>query len=164
MSGNLSVRREAALKIGGFDENFSLTVAFRYETDFARRIWEQGGKIWFEPAASLRHLRASRGGTRTAAQDHLRSHRPDHSIGDYYFALRHGNRRESAAYIAKRFVRSVTTRFHLRHPWWIPPRLVGEFRGFLGARRLARQKPRLLDQAQIAEAIQAGRAACKSGK
>ncbi len=44
MSGNLSVRREEALTIGGFDENFNLTVAFRYETDFARRIWEQGAR------------------------------------------------------------------------------------------------------------------------
>jgi GT2 family glycosyltransferase len=145
MSGNLCVRRDAALRIGGFDENFCLTVAYRFDTDFGRRIWKNGGKILFEPSASLRHLRAIRGGTRTGL-DHLRSYKPDHSIGDYYFALLHGTRHEAFAYSTHRLFRSVTTRFHLRHPWWIPPKLVGEIRGLLGAMRLARQGPKLLER------------------
>jgi GT2 family glycosyltransferase len=160
MAGNLSVRRDQALKLGGFDENFRLRIAYRFETDFARRIWEHGGKILFEPSASLRHLRASSGGTRTAV-DFLRSPQPDHSIGDYYFALRHGTRAESFAYITRRFVRSVATRYHLRHPWWIPSRLVGELRGLIGARRLARREPRLIGDGKIAEALQVDRATCK---
>jgi len=143
MSGNLSVRREEALEIGGFDENFCLTVAYRFDSEFGRRIWKRGGKVRFDPSASLRHLRASRGGTRTGP-DHLRSHRPDHSIGDYYFALLHGVNRESLGYIASRLFRSVATRFHLRHPWWIAPKLLGECRGLVGAVRLAAGGQKLL--------------------
>ena len=144
MAGNLSVRRDQATAAGGFDENF-FAVAYRFETEFARRVWKHGGKILFEPSASLRHLRASRGGTRSGL-DHLRSHKPDHSIGDYYFALLQGARREAFVYSTRRLVRSVTTRFHLRHPWWIPPKLIGEIRGLLGAMRLVRQGQKLLNR------------------
>ncbi len=145
MAGNLSVRRERAIAIGGFDENF-VAVAYRFETEFGRRVWKQGGKILFEPLASIRHLRAGQGGTRTWLNQ-FRSHKPDHPIGDYYFALLHGTRREAFLYSTHRFVRSVTTRFHLRHPWWIPSKLVGEIRGLLGAMRLARQGQKLLSPA-----------------
>src|SRR5215212_1010424 len=37
MAGNLSVKRHRALEIGGFDENFT-GAAYRFETDFARRV------------------------------------------------------------------------------------------------------------------------------
>lgn len=142
MAGNLSVRRERALEIGGFDENF-VRVAYRFETEFCRRIWRAGGKALFEPSAGIRHLRAERGGTRTHG-DHLRSPRPDHSVGDYYFALRQGVTAETLLYVARRLARSVATRFHLRHPWWIPPKLVGELRGLGLAMRLAARGQKLL--------------------
>jgi GT2 family glycosyltransferase len=151
MAGNLSVRRDRALQVGGFDENF-VGAAYRFETEFCRRIWKHGGKVLFEPKASLRHLRAGSGGTRTAG-DHLRSHRPDHSIGDYYFAFLHGSDREVLGYVSRRLVRSVTTRYHLRHPWWIAPKLIGEIRGLFGAIRLVRQGQRLLSPSEIEAAL-----------
>lgn len=143
MSGNLSVRRQQVLAIGGVDENFELTVAYRFDTDFARRVWNAGGRILFEPRASIRHLRASSGGTRTFI-DHRRSHRPDHSVGDYYFALRHGGPWERWAYSGRRLVRSVLTKYHLRRPWWIVPKLIGELRGLGMAMRLAWRGPKLI--------------------
>ncbi len=82
---NLSVRREKAIQVGGFDENF-IGVAYRFETEFARRVWKAGGKILFEPMASIRHLRAPSGGTRSYG-NHLTSMSPMHGVGDYYFAL-----------------------------------------------------------------------------
>jgi GT2 family glycosyltransferase len=142
MAGNLSVRRDRSIAVGGFDENF-LGAAYRFETDFARRIASHGGKVLFEPAARIRHLRAVEGGTRSAG-DPLRSHRPDHSIGDYYFAFVHGTRWEALAYASLRLRRSIATRYHLRHPWWIPSKLLGELRGLIGAMRLATRGPRLL--------------------
>ena len=143
MAGNLSVRRSQAIQIGGFDENFGATVAYRFETEFARRVWEHGGKVLFEPKASLRHLRVSDGGTRSAG-DHLRTFRPDHSMGDYYFALLHGARPEVLPYILRRLVRSAATRFHLRHPWWVLPTWIGEIRGLAGALRLRAGGQKLL--------------------
>jgi GT2 family glycosyltransferase len=131
---NLSVRRERALGIGGFDEKFVM-VAYRFESDFALRLTDAGGRIRFEPRAAVRHLRLPTGGTR-AWGDHRSSAHPAHSVGDYYFALRHA--RSFWIYALDRLRRNVLTRYHLAHPWAIPPKLAGEIRGMLMARRLAR--------------------------
>jgi GT2 family glycosyltransferase len=137
---NLSVRRERALATGGFDENF-VTAAYRFESDFALRIGQAGGRIRFEPRASVRHLRIPTGGTRSYG-DHKTSAHPAHSAGDYYFALHHA--RSFPTYVAVRLRKNVLTRFHLRHPWTVPAKLIGELRGLLLARRLARGGRRLL--------------------
>lgn len=142
MAGNLSVRRQAALQIGGFDENF-VGVGHRFETDFARRLTAAGGAVLFEPAASVRHLKAESGGIR-AFGDPRRSASPAQGVGDYYFALRHGTARESLTYIARRVIRQgIVTRYLARHPWFIPPRLLGELRALWLAGRLHREGPRL---------------------
>ena len=139
MAGNLSVKRERAVAIGGFDENFVLA-AHRFETDFALRMVAAGGAIRFEPRASLRHLKLSSGGLRSWG-DHRRSPSPAHSAGDYYFALHH---RPFWRYAARRLVKNVATRYHLARPWWIPAKLIGEARGMLLARRLARRGRKLI--------------------
>jgi len=143
MAGNLCVRRERALEIEGFDENY-IGVAYRFETDFARRVWKAGGRILFEPAASIRHLRAGRGGTRRFGS-HLSSPSPAHGVGDYYFALRHGAPLETLAYVLRRPFREVRTRFHLKHPWFIPVKLLGEARALAWALRLWAKGPKLLN-------------------
>lgn len=142
MAGNLSVRRERALEVGGFDENF-VGVAYRFETEFARRLAERGGIIQYEPAARIDHLRAARGGTR-AHGNHLRSMAPDHSVGDYYFAIRQARGAERALYIAARFCRAMWARYLLTHPWWIPVRAIAELRGLAWACQLSRQGPKLI--------------------
>jgi GT2 family glycosyltransferase len=144
MAGNLSVKRTRALAAGGFDENFS-GAAYRFETDFAARLVHAGGRIWFEPAASIRHLKAGSGGLR-AYGDHLRSASPHHSAGDYYFALQNLAPAAVARYAALRLVRNVATRYHAAHPWWIPSKLLGELRGLLLARRLRKQGRRLMGE------------------
>jgi len=144
MAGNLSVKRERALSIGGFDENF-VGVAYRFETDFAVRAVAAGGRIRFEPRASLRHLKLSTGGLR-AFGDHRTSISPAHAVGDYYFALRH-RRDRFWRYAATRLMKNVATKYHLRHPWTIPTKLIGETRAIALARRLARGAPRLIKTA-----------------
>ncbi len=142
MSGHMSVRRDRALEIGGFDENFH-GAAYRFDTEFGRRALHHGGKIVFEPKASIRHLRAARGGTRIQG-NHLASASPNHGVGDYYFALLHGCRIDVVWYCAHRMVREVCTKFHLKHPWYIPVKLVGELRAFGWACQLIRRGPALL--------------------
>lgn len=132
MAGNLSVRRERALAIGGFDENY-IGAAYRFESDFALRLTGAGGKIWFEPRASIRHLKLATGGLR-ALGDHRSTMSPAHAVGDYYFALTH--RTDFARYALTRMRKNILTRWHLRHPWAIPTKLIGELRGLLLARRL----------------------------
>jgi GT2 family glycosyltransferase len=140
MAGNLSVKRDCALAVAGFDENF-VGAAYRFETDFALRVVAAGGIIRFEPRASLRHLRLSSGGLRSFG-DHRTTISPLHAVGDYYFALHHRPRFWS--YAAQRLRRNVLTRFLAAHPWYIPTKFMGEMRALLLARRLARQGRKLL--------------------
>lgn len=142
MAGNLSVRRERAIRAGGFDENFK-GVAYRFETEFARRLVGDGGKLVFEPRARIYHLQASRGGTR-AYGNPLCSPSPAHSVGEYYLALREGRGWERWSFILWRLFRSVRTRFHFSHPWCILVKLVGELRGLAWALRLHLSGPTLL--------------------
>jgi glycosyltransferase involved in cell wall biosynthesis len=62
---NHSVLRKRVLGLGGYDEGFR-GVALREESDLALRILAAGGRIMFEPAASLLHLSAPAGGCRVA--------------------------------------------------------------------------------------------------
>jgi GT2 family glycosyltransferase len=140
MAGNLSIKRERFLEVGGFDENF-VGAAYRFETDFALRIVAAGGRILFEPRASIRHLKLGSGGLRSFG-DHRTSSSPMHSTGDYYFALHH--RTPLWRYALRRLRANVVTRYHLTHPWTIPAKLTGELRGMLLARLLARGGRKLL--------------------
>lgn len=144
MAGNLSVRRDDAINAGGMDENF-VGVAYRFETEFAKRLITSSGKrIRFDPKAKIDHLQAASGGTRSTG-GHLTSASPVHSVGDYYFAYRHARGRERFSYMVQRFFRSVRTRFHLTHPWWIPVKLLGELRGLLWARELYKAPPKYIE-------------------
>ena len=140
MAGNLSVDRLRARSIGGFDENFVMA-AYRFESDFALRIVAAGGRIRYEPRASVRHLKIASGGIRTWG-DHRTSALPAHSAGDYYFALHHAA--SFPRHVVTRLRRNVLTRYHLRHPWAIPAKLIGELRGLLLGWRLARRGRKLL--------------------
>jgi GT2 family glycosyltransferase len=126
MAGNLCVNRERALSIGGFDENF-VGAAYRFETDFARRVINAGGKILFVGSAGIDHLRVKTGGTRSEG-NHMASASPLHGFGDYYYAFKQGSSVEAWKYSLQRLLREVRTRFHLTHPWWIPVKVVGEIR------------------------------------
>ena len=139
MAGNLSVDRARALQIGGFDENF-VGAAYRFETDFAMRIAAAGGVIWFEPRASIRHLKLSSGGLRTFG-DHRAVASPAHTTGDYYFALHHVP--HFWRYAARRLAKNVLTRYHAAHPWTIPSKIAGELRGLALARKMHRKGRRL---------------------
>lgn len=84
-SGNLSVRRDWALAVGGMDAWFEKG-ARREETEFNLRYTKRYGPLIFDPEASLTHLSAG-GGSRTWG--HVRRTVPMHHIvGHWYFLLR----------------------------------------------------------------------------
>lgn len=143
MSGNMSVKRELALSLGGFDENFLAPVSYRFDSDFCARLVAAGHRIRFDPAPRINHLRAARGGTRSLGS-HLTSVSPAHGIGDYYYALQRGLSLATIGYVLRRPFREVMTRFHLRHPWWIPVKFAGELRALFGALQLHLRGPRTL--------------------
>lgn len=144
MAGNLVVHRETAIACGGFDTNF-IGVAYRFETEFCRRLLKFSGKLClFVPKARIHHLKAISGGTRSKVANFLTSAKPDHSVGDYYFVLGHATGLSKPWFIAKRFFGAMVARYYVRHPWWIPVRLIGEFRGLLKAIRLHNRGPKLI--------------------
>jgi GT2 family glycosyltransferase len=140
MGGNFSIRRENALRTGGFDENF-VGGGYRFERDFARRVLTAGGRIYFEPGASIRHLRAPHGGTRSYG-DHLRSVSPAHSVGEYYDFLKWSSPRDLVRRIPGRLFRAIRTRHHARRPWWIPVTLAAEIGGLAWAAALRLRGPK----------------------
>lgn len=142
MGGNFSIRRDGARELGGFDENF-VGAAYRFEAEFASRVRAAGGKILFAPKAQIRHLRVSSGGTR-AYGSHQRTLRPYHTVGDYYYLLRGIDVPKRFRRIVFRPFRSIATRFHLRHPWWIPLTLTAEITGLMWAVLLVLQGPSYL--------------------
>ena len=142
MGGNFSVRRDVALKLGGFDEQF-VCVAYNFESEFAYRLGKAGHRIFYEPSAAVHHLRVSKGGTRTFG-DHLRSVKPNHTVGAYYFILRTWSGWQSFVRFFSRPLRSIATRHHLSRPWWIPATLIAELSGMGWALLLATQGPRYL--------------------
>ncbi|MEK6302302.1 MAG: glycosyltransferase [Acidobacteriota bacterium] len=146
---NFSVKRKLAIELGGFDENF-VHVAYRFEAEFAARALAAGEKILFEPEASIRHLKAGSGGTRSYG-DHLKTIRPSHSVGAYYYLLRSRETPNRLLKLVARPMRAIRTRHHLFHPWWIPPTLVAEAAGFFWAVGLVLRGPRLIGRGQRSE-------------
>lgn len=144
---NFSVGRELLLELGGFDERF-VAAAYRYERELSDRAARAGVDVYFEPTASLRHLRARSGGTR-AWGDHLRTARPSHSVGEYYYLLRARGRSGRWLEIASRPWRAIRTRHHLRRPWWIPVTLVAELVGLLWALALVQRGPGCLPRCEV---------------
>lgn len=141
MAGNLLVDKAQAQQAGGFDQQFE-GVAYRFETEFCRRLIRYSGQPFlFGARASIDHLKLSTGGTRSAVPNFLTSTSPVHSQGDYYFALRESRGVERWQYILRRLISSCVARFYLRHPWWIPVRLIGECRGIIAALSKLRQAP-----------------------
>lgn len=142
MGGNFSIRREVAIRLGGFDENF-VRAAYRFESEFAYRLRGAGVRIYFEPAACIHHLREKSGGTRSYGE-YLSSFKPDHPVGAYYYFLRTWSGADSILSLIIRPLRAVISRHHLRRPWWIPATLIAEVTGLIWAVNLHWKGPRYI--------------------
>lgn len=143
MGGNFSIRRHVALNLGGFDENF-VKAAYRFEAEFANRLLHDGFRILFQPTASLIHLKVNTGGTRSFG-NHLRSIRPAHSVGRYYYLLMVDQAHRRFRRIVFGPLYAVRTRHHLTRPWWIPITLLSELSGVAWALWLFIRGPKYID-------------------
>jgi len=151
MGGNFSVKRELAIDLGGFDENF-IDVAYRFEAEFCERALKSGEKIFYEPAASIRHLKTDAGGTRSFGH-HLTTLKPSHSVGAYYYLLcSERSRYQSIKFLFRPF-RKIISRFHFKHPWWMPITLISELRGLFLAIKLKQSGPKYIGRVNIQEKL-----------
>ena len=138
MAGNLSVRRDAALAAGGFDENF-IGAAYRFETEFCRRLTRHHGMIVFDPEASIHHLKAKSGGTRVFG-DGVRGSRIEHSVGNYYFAFSESSGLEFLSYVFHAIASTTFTKYYACRPWKIPAHIITHISSIKMARQLNNKK------------------------
>ena len=143
MGGNFSIRRQVALNVGGFDENF-VKAAYRFEAEFASRFLDSGSRIVFQPRASLNHLKEDTGGTRSFG-DHSRTLWPGHCVGRYYYLLKVRQAHHRFRRIVFGPLYAVYTRHHLTRPWWIPVTLLAEITGVAWALWLLARGPKYID-------------------
>lgn len=83
-SGNLAVRKDWAIDVGGMDENYDKG-AYREESDFCIRYTDKYGKLIFDPAADLVHIGSPTGGTREWKNSNGIVHAQQHMFGAWYF-------------------------------------------------------------------------------
>ncbi len=138
-SGNLSVRREWAIAVGGMDAQFEKG-AHREESDFCLRLTQRYGSLRFDPDASLVHLAASKGGCRNWGMN--RGIHPLHHVtGEWYFILK--NLREKR--ILWRDLPHHLLQLYLRQIWsadnkWRPGRILSAVQRSAEGCQVARQK------------------------
>jgi len=88
--GNFAIRREAFLKLGGFDTNF-IGNAMLEDTDFGFNVRSHGGRVLFSPKPKLEHTRAKSGGTRCVNVNlsmYYRSHNTVYFFKKYNYTIR----------------------------------------------------------------------------
>lgn len=142
MAGNLCVNRNAAIACGGFDTNF-INVAYRFETEFCRRLLRHSqARFLFFPTAVIHHLKVPSGGTRSHVKNFLCSIKPGYCVGEYYFVLCETSGFTRLYYILKTYIRAPKARFYVFKPWWIPVRMIAEARGLYLALKLFWHGPR----------------------
>lgn len=115
IGANHSVRVAQVLKLGGYDERFR--GALREESELALRIYRNGGKIVFDPLASLYHFAAPSGGCRTRSYYDLAT-----ANGMLLFAFKHMRVLRTAALLEiwTAFRHSVIHKGTVKYPHRIP--------------------------------------------
>lgn len=113
---NCSIRRQVAIQVGGFDENYTYT--HFDDTDFSARLKELGARAVHDPEARLVHLKETSGGKRPGGIN-------EHVIADsnkwytwiYFFWMNFG--RDGRKEILKRFRGTVFRRANIVRPWYL---------------------------------------------
>lgn len=158
-TGNLSVRRLAALAVGGFDENFG-PLDLHADFDFGWRLKQLNlGKTYHDPGAAVFHLKAPRGGCR---REESRWHLPDVNqiYPMFYFYLKNFALWPSLPHLLKPIRTWVLNRGNLARPWYLAVALGRYLRALGRGFRLAAGPPQDLTRTNPA-AVEAARHALR---
>src|SRR5262249_14700431 len=124
MSGNVGIRRDLFLSLGGMDENYQRG-AHREESDFAMRFRKAGYRFHYDPKCHLYHLGPSvvpGGGARNWQNGHRFGYF-HHCVGDWYFNLKFCTFRTTCPLFATSLRHFVFNHQTLERPWRILPAL-----------------------------------------
>jgi GT2 family glycosyltransferase len=146
-SCNCSVRREIALKVGGFDENFRRTLFD--DSDFSWRVHlyckDRGLRIIHDPEAYLTHLRVPTGGKRPGKIN-------SHIVADaeawenlLYFHLNHIGL-EALRVIFQRYRWWVWHKKNILEPCWLMKAHYEMIKGLSRLLQALRRGPQLISQ------------------
>jgi len=113
---NGSLRKQAFLAVGGFDESFGGN-AYGDDHDLVLRLNALGYKSIYDPSAWLVHLRVPMGGLRmTDVQN--RPERINTAAGFWLFLLRHGDRSTYGHLLYRHVLRkTVLLKINVYRPW-----------------------------------------------
>ena len=139
-SCNMSVRRSKALEIGGFDEWYTHT--WHDDADFAWRLHLAGGRVVFDPLATLTHLLTPMGGKRPGGvNEHLTCNRDRWTVLFYFWLTHFGLKawRDIWRHLRMGLVRRAV----LVRPWLWPRGAADLLGGMREARRRIKVGPKL---------------------
>jgi GT2 family glycosyltransferase len=133
---NGSVRREIAIQLGGFDENYTYT--YLDDVDFSCRLKQLGVKAIHDPNAKLIHLKEPSGGKRPGGVDkYVVADSNSWYVWFYFFWSNFGW--PSWRDLAGRFQRTILRRPTLLRPWSLLRALSHCLRGAWRARQAMRR-------------------------
>jgi GT2 family glycosyltransferase len=113
---NGSIRREVAMRVGGFDENYTYT--HFDDTDFSARLKQLGAKAIHDPTAHLVHLKEMRGGKRPGrVNEYVIADSNRWYIWCYFFWMNF--RWQGRSEILRRLRRCVFRRPNIIRPWYL---------------------------------------------
>lgn len=134
---NGSVRRDAFIAVGGFDEQFR-GASYGDDADFALRLVDAGWTIRFDPRPWLVHLMVPAGGLRLSDPANRYRER-ERALSGWLFALRH-----ASGALRWRLVygwvlrRTLLLRRNAIRPWRWPASVVGIVAAYFDARAAVR--------------------------
>jgi GT2 family glycosyltransferase len=113
---NGSIRREVAIRVGGFDENYTYT--HLDDTDFSARLKQLGVKAIHDPEAQLVHLKEVCGGKRPGGlNQYVLADSNRWYIWCYFFWMNF--RWQGRTEILRRLRRCVFRRVNIVRPWYL---------------------------------------------
>ncbi|MBS2212122.1 glycosyltransferase family 2 protein [Carboxylicivirga mesophila] len=148
-AGNLSVRKDWAIDIGGMDYLFEKG-AHREESDFCLRLTKKYGLLNFDAHATVIHLGAAGGGCRNWGKNEG-IHPIHHVFGEWYFILRGLFQHKTIKWydlhyhLGVLFFRQVWNPANRQHMVSIPKAIVRSIKGFsMALQRVRRTQSSLL--------------------
>jgi GT2 family glycosyltransferase len=138
---NGSVRRDAFLSVGGFDENFA-GASYGDDADLVLRMQAAGMYVVYDPRPWLVHLLMPTGGLRLSDPRNPFSE-GDRALSGWIFALRHGRGHVFWALVYGWVLRrTLLLRRNVVRPWRWPGILFALFHSFRVAGKAVRSGPR----------------------